>query len=401
LASSRLSFYALTQPALRERESALTHLSGRLFGQVAPDTRQALAETLAGINSYYSNLIEGQSTRPIEAEHWLRQAPNQVPNQTPDEANRLALAHIRSEQWLRQRLRDQPDTDLTHPEAICALHRHFIDPLPPSMRSVSGAAGQSAANVGGELRQQAVIVGQHLPPEAADIPTFLKAFHEATTRQPRTFIPILLAHHRLVWIHPFLDGNGRIARLLTTAQLAQQGLDAGGLWSLSRGLAKRRADYYQHLAHADSPRSNDFDGRGALSAQAAQQWVKFLLQVCEDQMQFMAARLDFSHFKDRLERFCAERKLLTQHDPRAAAVLLEAFSHGRVPRAAVPRLLDLGERAARNIVAECLKDGLLIADNHRADLSPRYPVYAAAYLFPHLFEIDNPQATMRESLALV
>ncbi|MBV8062265.1 MAG: hypothetical protein JOY51_01650, partial [Nevskia sp.] len=62
------------------------------------------------------------------------------------------------------------------------------------------------------------------------------------------------------------------------------------------------------------------------------------------------------------------------------------------------RLLGLGERAARMVVSECVEDGLLTAPSHRSDLTPVYPVYAAAYLFPHLFEIDDPQAAMRETL---
>lgn len=60
----------------------------------------------------------------------------------------------------------------------------------------------------------------------------------------------------------------------------------------------------------------------------------------------------------------------------------------------------MGERAARTIVSECVDDGLLAATSTRADLTPVFPVYAAAYLFPHLFEIDDPQVAMRETLGV-
>lgn len=394
---SRLSFYQLDTPAARERETALARLSGELFGRLPETTCAALAETLEGINSYYSNLIEGQGTRPIEAERALRQNLAQQSGKPADLAL-LAVAHIQTERWLRQRLRNEPALNVASADFICALHRHFVEQLPESMRIVTGEDGETAINEPGVLRQRHVMVGTHLAPDAAEVPALLAAFNEAWTRLPKTPAHILLAHHRFAWVHPFLDGNGRIARLLTTAMLAQQGLDAGGLWSLSRGLAKRKSDYYTHLANADAPRRGDLDGRGALSQAAAYELVNFMFAVCEDQIRFMSTRLQIDHIKDRMGRFCAERQLVMGRDARAAPLLLEAMLMGKLERGVAPRLLGLGERAARKVVAECVEDGLLVAESHRADLTPRYPVYSAAYLFPHLFEIDDPQAAMRETL---
>jgi Fic family protein len=44
-------------------------------------------------------------------------------------------------------------------------------------------------------------------------------------------------HHRLVWIHPFLDGNGRVARLMSHAQFLSL-LGTGGVWSMARVLSR-------------------------------------------------------------------------------------------------------------------------------------------------------------------
>ena len=52
----------------------------------------------------------------------------------------------------------------------------------------------------------------------------------------------LAAHHRLTWIHPFLDGNGRVARLMSHATLLDA-LHTGAAWSLARGLAHNVAAY--------------------------------------------------------------------------------------------------------------------------------------------------------------
>lgn len=399
LAATRLSFYPLESPEIRERETALARMSGELAGRLPPSTRAALAQCLEGINSYYSNLIEGQGTRPIEAERALKRSLTERKPGKADDLASLAVAHIQTERWMRQCLKDEPGLDVAGRDFICALHQHFVDQLPESLRIVTGRNGEAAVNVPGELRTRHVDVGTHLAPPPEEVPGLLAAFSETWQRLPKTPAHLLLAHHRLAWIHPFLDGNGRVARLLSTAMLAKYGFEADGLWSLSRGLAKRKDRYYEHLAIADSERRGDYDGRGALSLQGATQFANFMLETCEDQIGFMAARLQIEHVKDRVARFCAERKLVLGRDERAAPLLIEAMFMGKLERGAVPRLLGLGERAARAVLSECVEDGLLTASSHRGDLTPMFPVYAAAYLFPHLFEIDDPQAAMRETLA--
>lgn len=398
LPAARLSFYDLDSPAIRERETLVARLSGELLGRLPPTTRAALAQCLEGINSYYTNLIEGQSTRPIEAERALRHGlKGREPGRAGDMAL-LAVAHIETERWMRGVLREQPERDVTAVDFIRELHRRFVSLLPESLRTVQGDEGETLINVPGELRARHVKVGVHVAPEPEAVPGLLAAFAEGWRLLPKTLAHILLAHHRFTWIHPFVDGNGRIARLLTTAMLIRAGLDADGLWSLSRGLAKRRDRYYEQLAAADAQRQGDYDGRGELSRKAAEQFASFMLDTCEDQIRFMTARLQIEHVEDRMARFCAERKLVLGRDERAAALLIEAMFKGRLERGAAARLLGLGERAARKVVAECVEDGLLTAPTSRADLTPAFPVYAAAYLFPHLFEIDDPQAAMRETL---
>ncbi|HUP93234.1 MAG TPA: Fic family protein [Solimonas sp.] len=395
---ARLSFYVLDSPAIRERETAVARLSGELAGRLPPATRAALAQCLEGINSYYSNLIEGQGTRPIEAERALKKSLAQKPQNRAGELALLAVAHIKTERWMRERLASDPAIDLAGADFIRELHRRFVSQLPESLRVVRGDDGETAPNVPGELRQRHVHVGALVPPAPRELPALLDAFSEAWKTLPKTPAHILLAHHRFAWIHPFLDGNGRIARLLSTAMLARHGLDADGLWSLSRGLAKRKDRYYEQLALADSERHGDHDGRGLLSHKGAASFADFMLDTCEDQIRFMAERLQIAHVQDRMARFCAERRLVLGRDERAAALLVEAMFMGSLPRGAAGRLLGLGERAARKVVAECVEDGLLTATSSRADLTPVFPVYAAAYLFPHLFEIDDPQGAMRETL---
>ncbi|MGH7289286.1 MAG: Fic family protein [Myxococcota bacterium] len=67
--------------------------------------------------------------------------------------------------------------------------------------------------------------------------------------------PVILAgiaQHRLVWIHPFVDGNGRTARMLTTLLLSQRGYDFKYLFQLSTYYNQVRDDYYRALRNADA-----------------------------------------------------------------------------------------------------------------------------------------------------
>ena len=107
------------------------------------------------------------------------------------------------------------------------------------------------------------------------------------------------SHHRLLWIHPFLDGNGRVARLFSHAFLRDLGI-GNSLWSVSRGLARRATDYKRLLMEADALRKGDLDGRGNLSEKALVDFCKFFLEICIDQIDFMAKLLNLSSLLERV-----------------------------------------------------------------------------------------------------
>lgn len=61
------------------------------------------------------------------------------------------------------------------------------------------------------------------------------------TRQ-RRIMAVVAAHHRLLWVDPFLDGNGRVARLFSYALLCELNVGSS-LWPLARGLARQQSAY--------------------------------------------------------------------------------------------------------------------------------------------------------------
>jgi Fic family protein len=91
--------------------------------------------------------------------------------------------------------------------------------------------------VGGETRKRDVLGGLEFAVSAGAIPRFLARFTEVygTANKTDSVLAAATAHHRLLWIHPFLDGNGRVARLLSHAMLLES-LETGAIWSVGEGI---------------------------------------------------------------------------------------------------------------------------------------------------------------------
>jgi Fic family protein len=73
--------------------------------------------------------------------------------------------------------------------------------------------------IAGELRRDDVKVGRHLAVSPGAVPRFMERFERvyASLGRSETILSAAAAHHRLLWIHPFADGNGRVVRLMSHA----------------------------------------------------------------------------------------------------------------------------------------------------------------------------------------
>ena len=171
------------------------------------------------------------------------------------------------------------------------IHHEFCTRLPAEMLVLSNPEGTKQIQIApGEWRTGDVIVGRHIPISAPAIDSFISRFTAGyrldRLSQIDRVIAVAAAHHRLVWIHPFSDGNGRVARLFSHAMFREIGMGTN-LWSISRGLARSREQYRAVLANADLPRWNDLDGRGNLTARGLQAFCEFfLISYCHVKLHF-------------------------------------------------------------------------------------------------------------------
>ncbi len=164
--------------------------------------------------------------------------------------------------------------------------------------------GKISEVIPGEFRTEDVIVGKHFAPAHSSIPGFMDRFKEfynpAKYDSTDKIIAAAASHHRFSWIHPFLDGNGRVNRLYTGAWFLFSGINEKRLWSLSRGLSRNRDEYNNRLANADTERKNDYDGRGNLSDEELYLFCTFIILTSIDQIDFMSSLLVLNKIEERI-----------------------------------------------------------------------------------------------------
>jgi Fic family protein len=359
----------------------------RLRNSLHPVTRKAVVRLVRSMNSYYSNLIEGHRTTPQDIEAAL--AKDFSTNPTQQALQMEHLAHVEVQMEIESRLTSLPPAEICSEGFLCWIHERFYRRLPDLFRHIPPEADQAREIAGGQLRQSEVSVGRHLAPAGKALPQFLKRYSEyygpLVKGDPQGMIAAAAAHHRLTWIHPFLDGNGRVARLLSHAWLCKTEVDAGGLWAIARGMARRQLDYQAALSNADEKRVNDFDGRGYLSQRYLIEFCEFFLQTAIDQTEFMHGLLDLDRMQARIMSY-AERLESTGELMRGAGrVLCSIFLRGEIARGEVASLMGASPRTAQKLTRELLTRKLVVSDSPKGLLRLGFPAEAAGYYFPNLY----------------
>jgi Fic family protein len=392
-AGDRAELVSLMEPLLLAEGSrhrgTLTDLALELaqkssgFRRSLPESLLAsLADLVRAMNCYYSNLIEGHDTHPVDIERALK-------NDYSKDARNCDLqleakAHISVQKWIDGGgLTGRAVTS----EGIREVHRRFCEELPDDLLWVEDPATKERVRVvPGELRTKDVLVGAHFAVSPGAVPRFLRRFEEAYGGVSKTesILSVAAAHHRLVWIHPFVDGNGRVARLMSHAMLLST-LETSAVWSVARGLARNVDAYKGHLAACDATRRNDLDGRGNLSEETIARFTDFFLRTCIDQVTFMEQLMQPDRLRARILLWAEEEIRLNTLPPKSGKILEAVLYRGELPRADAAGAVGAGERHARRIVAALMERGVLVADGPRAPLRLVFPAALAARWMPGLF----------------
>ena len=372
---------------LQELAAELMRKSARLGGSLHPVTRRSVVELLRTMNSYYSNLIEGHNTHPLAIEKALRNDYSSAPALRALQIE--SRAHIEVQILIERHLEETPATEICSPEFLCWIHREFYERLPDEFRSVKTASGREDQVIPGALRSCEVEVGRHIPPTFSSLRKFLDRFASGYALQQlnplQRIVAAAASHHRLAWIHPFLDGNGRVTRLFTHAFFIQAKTDGHRLWMVSRGLARRRNEYVAALASADRQRRNDLDGRGNLSDQGLLEFCRFFLNTAIDQVEFMTGLLDLDSMQERILFSAGSRPGQMRSSERIPELLRDLFLRGEMTRGEATRILRKPERTARRVLSGLQEEGLIASDALGAPVRLGFPASRVGYYFPRLY----------------
>ncbi len=247
------------QPRMLRQLKAIERTMGflqavRLRPEWIAEVRQRIQveEALASVQ------IEGNSLTLEEA----FALADELPDRELRDSEREFCNYLRAFEAIGE-FRDQRDAVLTKGDLL-NLHRILVDGVRGGHR-FAGRFRAESVRVGDIVAGETVI--HHNPPPSGQVEPEVEALLEwieagkeklEGDRDPwvHAVIQAGITHHRLVWIHPFVDGNGRTARMFTTLLLYQRGYDFKYLFELSQYYNNNRDAYYAALRSAD--RSGDY-----------------------------------------------------------------------------------------------------------------------------------------------
>ncbi|MBU0632945.1 Fic family protein [bacterium] len=364
--------------------------SASLKGSHNPFIINAIKELLRKTNSYYSNKIESEGTHPLDIEKAMRKDFSS--NEREKKLQLLSLAHIDVQRYIEANASSHEN--IFTKEFILQLHCEFY--IKEGMEAFLDISyeDKKLKMYPGRFRVDDVYVGKHIAPKYTELDTIFNLFensYEAVytpSTQALKLLYALSSHHRLVWIHPFLDGNGRISRLFLDAAFLNMGLEGYGLWNISRGLAREGDEYKKHLSLADMPMQGATDGKGPLSLRGLTYYLRYMLDIALDQIEFMNKNLQLNSLGHKIDKFVLlsqQGMLQSKPLPKYSSLLFkELLISGEVPRGSVKDIINKSDRTATTLIKTLVQMDYLESDTPKSALRLKLNAEFASYLMPDL-----------------
>lgn len=376
-----------TQVLLKQADDLVVACAGLSAG-LHPHVLSEIKRITLLVNNYYSNFIESEGTHPVDIYKAMQQ--DFALQQEQNAKQHLALAYSEAQHFVFNSAVDFSDI-----QNLLTVHKIFYSSsnLLEQQKTLKDAQGQLHQVKPGEFRETDVVVGRHLAPAVEELFGLFDAFHqhyriEANELLHKKLIKVFASHHRFMYIHPFLDGNGRVGRLMTDGMLNQIFADTYGLWSLSRGLARNNDAYKQWLARADQIRQGAMDGRGQRTEQGLIEFIGFMLDTAKDQIDYTKSILNLTQLHQHLKNYIQlsqDPSLFGHTVPKEMIKLIPILLiDGEVRKADIHEMMGCSERKARTLAKQLVKIGLLYDDSKFAPLRLRFPEASLPYIFPNI-----------------
>ena len=371
--------------------------SAELGASYAPQILYGIRELLRKVNSYYSNQIESEGTHPIDIEKATKAVFSE--NSRERQLQKLSLVYIEVQKKIEKSFFEDAHISPFHRSFILDTHKKlYAHPdMTPFLTIHDERNNTTVKMIPGQFRTQNVRIGQHIAPDYAELSTLFNIYETLYrlpphTTQAKKMIYALASHHRLTWIHPFLDGNGRTARLVLDGIFASIGLKGYGLWNISRGLSRNSDEYKKYLALADQIRQGDLDGKGALSLKGLKTYIKFMLGIALDQVDFMQQNLQMNTLYKRIEKYVhlsQEGMLSSEPLPKYTEPLFkELLLVGEIQRGKVMNVIHTKDRTATALIKKLTEMDFLESDTPKGPVRLKFNAHFASYIFPDLIPLQ-------------
>ncbi len=307
---------------------------------LAPTVLASLRETARLYTTHYSTMIEGNRLEPHQIEKVIKKE-EQFEGRERDEKEVKGYysALTRVEQWAAQGA--SPSEKI-----IQTLHALVMADGKTHVKPTSYSEGQNVIRDG----RSRVLV--YLPPEAHDVPGLMGALVAWINESRDIPCPLVaaMAHYQFATIHPYYDGNGRTARLLTTLILHEGGYDLKGLYSLEEYYAHNLGAYYEAISIGDS--HNYYMGRADADIT---KWLEYFVEGMAVSFENVLKRMTEAHNKGISDQSHVIRKL----DPRQRKLLTLFQEFETITAKQVGELFGFKPRTSAQMCKVWVESGLL------------------------------------------
>lgn len=216
---------------------------------LTPTVLSSLRESSRIYTTHYSTMIEGNRFKPEQIEKVLKHKGH-FPGREREEAE-VKGYYGALDMVEKVSAQDKPLTE----KLIQTIHALVMGAGSVRTKPTPYRTGQNVIRDG---RDGAIV---YMPPEAKDVPALMAQLVTWIEKNQHLPVPLLaaIAHYQYATIHPYYDGNGRTARLITTFLLHRGGYDLKGLYCLEEYYARNLGAYYDAISIG--PSHNYYLGR--------------------------------------------------------------------------------------------------------------------------------------------
>ncbi len=309
---------------------------------ITPSVVAALRETARLYSTHYSTMIEGNRLTQEQVSRVIEDKQH-FPGRDRDEKEVLGYytALERAERIATSRA-GVSEID------IQTLHALVMG---GSKKRVNPTPYRDGQNVIRDSRSRGIV---YMPPEAKDVPPLMKAMVTWLASPDAKALPCPIragvAHCQFATIHPYYDGNGRTARLLTTLILHLGSYDLKGLYSLEEYYAQNLGAYYEALTIGQS--HNYYEGRATADIT---KWVEYFIEGMANSFESVRRRAQEAAATGQSDRSAIFRTL----DPRQRKALELFRESNAITSRHIETLFAISQRAARNLLKTWVSAGFI------------------------------------------